>query len=429
MPPGEPNTNDARENSSDNRLTAFQTTLMAGGIVLFLVLLYEMRDFLNPPILAIAAAVMLWPLRSFQTVRAILVTAVLLVLLWFLDELAPIIVPFAIVYLFAYLFDPVVTSLRERHQVPRWLSSLLATALLVGVFALVILLLVPSLISQFEILFRRLTDAVGGLQQWLQTTQALDNLEAIGVDKQILIDNLRQFLQDQATAIATGIPTAVQTVMSSLGAVLTGIAVVSVLPVVHYYTLKDYPFIKRRLIELFPTFGGRRTYLVEAGSIVGNYLRGQLLICAIAAFNVSVALILFDVPFALLIGIIGGLLNLIPNIGIIITNVLGITIGLIFGDPWYWDVLIIFSVLLGESLLEQSVLTPNIMSHQVGLHPVLVILSLFVFGYFMGWIGLLIAVPLTALIMTVYKTYRDRIQFELADQSDAGAATAPTTSD
>lgn len=415
MPQLEPNNLDTDVASSQHRLTAFQTTLMAGGIVLFLVLLYEMRDFLNPPIVAIAAGVMLWPLRAYQTVRAIMMTAVLLVLFWLLDELAAIIFPFAMVYLFAYLFDPLVTTLNDRYGIPRWLMSLAVTALLVGLFALVVLLLVPSLISQFEILFRRLTDALGGLQEWLQTTTTLDSLDAVGIDKQIFIDNLRQFLQDQATAIATGIPSAFQTVMSSLGAVLAGIAIVSVLPVVHYYTLKDYPYIKRRLVELFPTFGGRRTYLIEAGGIVGNYLRGQLLICAIAGFNMSVALIIFDVPFALLIGILGGLLNLIPNMGIIITNILGITIGLIFGDPWYWDVLIIVSVLFAQSLLEQTVLTPNIMSHQVGLHPVLVILSLFVFGYFMGWIGLLIAVPVTALIMTVYKTYRDRIQFELSN--------------
>ena len=400
---------------SDQRITAFQTTLMAGGVVLFLVLLYEMQDFLNPPIVAGAAAVMLWPLRSFQTVRAILITALLLVLLWFLDELAAIVLPFAMVYLLAYLFDPLVTSLDRRFRIPRWVSSMVVTAILVGLFALFVFLLVPSLISQFEILFRRLTDAMGRLREWLQTTTMLDNLESVGIDKQVVVNNLEQFLQDQATAVATGIPMAVQRVMSSLGAVLAAIAIISVLPVVHYYTLKDYPFIKRRLVELFPTFGGRRDYLIEAGSIVGNYLRGQLLICAIAGFNMSVALILFDIPFALLIGIVGGLLNLIPNMGIIITNVLGITIGFIFGDPWFWDVIIIVLVIFAQSLLEQTVLTPNIMSQSVGIHPVLVILSLFVFGYFMGWIGLLIAVPLTALIMTVYKTYRDRIQFELSD--------------
>ena len=130
----------------------------------------------------------------------------------------------------------------------------------------------------------------------------------------------------------------------------------------------------------------------------------------------SVVLTLLDVPFALVIGILGGLLNLIPNIGIIVTNIIGIGIGLFLGDPWYIDVLKIVAVLMGQSILEQTVLVPNIMSQQMGLHPILIILSLFIFGHFMGWLGLIIAVPVTALIMAAYKTYRDHIRFELKDE-------------
>lgn len=397
------------------RLTAFQTTLLAGGILLFLALLYEMRAFLNPPIIAVAGGVLMWPLRNIKAVRALLITAAVMLLMWALDELAAILIPFGAVYLFAYLFHPLATFLLERYNVPRAVTSIVVTALLVGIFAAFVFLLVPSLVSQFEVLFRRLVEATGGLREWLQTTTLLDNLEEVGVDKQQVLNDLTGFLQDQAAGLATSIPNFLQQIMSSLGTVLGTIAIVSVLPVAHYYTLKDYPHITKRLIELFPTFGGRRDYLIEAGGIVGSYLRGQLLICAIAGFNVSVALILLDVPFALLIGIISGLLNLIPNLGIVVTNILGIFIGLIFGDPWYFDVLAIVGVLLAQSLLEQAVLTPNIMSHQVGLHPVLIILSLFVFAHFMGALGLLIAVPATALIMTVYHTYRDRIQFELTD--------------
>jgi len=70
-------------------------------------------------------------------------------------------------------------------------------------------------------------------------------------------------------------------------------------------------------------------------------------------------------------------------------------------------------VLLGQNLLEQSILTPNILSHQVGLHPVLILLSLFVFGFFLGIFGLLIAVPTTALLATYYKAYRKELQLDL----------------
>lgn len=402
-----------------DRPTAFQITLLAGGMILFLVLLYEMRGFLNPPLVAAAIGLMLWPLRQVSVVKTVFVVAGFLLLMWFLDELSAILIPFVTVYLLAYLFNPAVTHLEKRYNVPRWVSSLLATALLIGIFSLFFFLIVPSLVGQFEVLARQLVSAVGSLSEWLRTTTLLDRLAETGmINKQEVITQLTAFMQEQATNLARSIPETVQRVLSSISTLLAIITIVTVMPVVHFYTLKDYPFITPRIVELFPTFAGRRDYLVRASGIFGNYIRGQLLISAIAAFNVSVALILLDMPFALLIGIVAGLLNMIPNLGIILTNIIGILVALIFGDPWYVDIIKVMSVLLAQSLLEQAVLTPNIMSHQVGLHPVLIILSLFVFGYFMGAIGLLIAVPVTALIMTFYKSYRAQLRLELSDNGD-----------
>lgn len=401
------------------RLTAFQTTLIVGGVALFLVLLYEMRGFLNPPLVAAAAAIVLWPLRKVRVVKSLFLAAGFLLLMWFLDELSAILIPFITVYLLAFLFNPLVTHLDQRHGVARWISAMAATALLIGIFALFIFLIVPSIVSQIEVLATNVMNMVGGFREWLQTTTLLDRLAETGmIDKQQVISQLTQFVQEQAANLARSIPEAIQQLLSSINTLLGIITIVTVMPVVHYYTLKDYPFITPRVVELFPTFGGRRDYLVEASGIVGNYLRGQLLISAIAAFNVSVALILLDMPFALLIGLLAGLLNMIPNLGIILTNIVGILIALVFGDPWFIDLIKVVGVLLGQSLLEQAVLTPNIMSHQVGLHPVLIILSLFIFGYFMGAIGLLIAVPLTALLMAFYKSYRTKMQLELGDNGE-----------
>ena len=398
----------------DGRLKAFQTALLTGGFFLFLVLLYEMREFLNPPLVAVALVMILWPLRKFRTAKAIFFAGGFLLFFWFLDELSAILLPFATVYLLAYLFDPFVTRTQERFGVPRWVTSLVVTLLLIGAVSLIIFLLVPSLVSQFEVLARRLIVGFSQLDHWLRTTTMFDRLEEAGVlDKEQVLAQLTEFVNTQANSLARSIPTAVQGLLSSINTVLSIIAILTVMPVVHFYTLKDYPFIKQRHVQLFPTFGGRRDYLVKAGGIVGNYLRGQLAISAIAAFNVSVALLLLDFPFALLVGILGGILNLIPNLGIIITNIIGILIGLVFGDPWYWDVLKVVVVLMGQSILEQTILSPNILSAQVGLHPVLIILALFVFGYFMGAFGLLIAVPTTALLMTFFKSYRDQISIEL----------------
>jgi predicted PurR-regulated permease PerM len=121
----------------------------------------------------------------------------------------------------------------------------------------------------------------------------------------------------------------------------------------------------------------------------------------------------FDIPFWLLIGLLAGLLNLIPQIGALITMVVGALVALILGS-WVKAVIVI-AVLLGESLLEQSVLTPNILSYQVGLHPLLVLFSLLVFGTLLGVFGLLIAVPVTAILMTGYRAFREELTLDLSE--------------
>jgi predicted PurR-regulated permease PerM len=326
------------------------------------------------------------------------------------------------VFLLAYLLNPIVKQLRERAGLPRWASSLIITGLAVGTFALVILILAPSVAGQLEGLSDRLIEGVGGLRSWLAGSTILDALESSGlVNKQEALQQIQALVQRQARRL----PSAVENVASSLGSVLGIATLVALVPVLLFYTLRDYPDIQSGLTELFPTAGGRRDYLVQAGSIVGQYLRGQLMISSIAAFNVSVLLFLFDVPFWLLIGLMGGLLNFIPQLGAILTMFIGGFVAFVLGG-WIKAAIVII-VLAGEGFFEQSVLTPNILSYQVGLHPLLVLFSLLTFGTFFGIIGLLVAVPLTAILVTAYRAYRDELTLELGDYGTTAGNDAPAS--
>lgn len=404
--------------SAFDRITAFETVLIAGGVVLFLVLLYQMQiptpeeSFLNPPLVGLAGALLLWPLRRQKAARALLMSGGVLLLLWIIDKLSQVLIPFAGVYLLAYLLNPIVTSLKKRLRFPRWASSLFITGIVVGTFALIILILAPSVIDQVEVLSDRLLSGVDGLRSWLAASPFLDALSSTGlIEKQELLKQIQALVQQQARRL----PEAVEGVASSLGSVLGVLTITALMPVLLFYTLRDYHDIQESLTELFPTAGGQRDYLVQGGSIVGQYLRGQLMISSIAAFNVSVLLFLFNVPFWLLIGLLSGILNFIPQLGAIITMVLGSLLAFVLGG-WV-KATIVLAVLLGESLLEQSVLTPNILSYQVGLHPLLVLFSLLTFGTFMGVFGLLIAVPLTAILVTGYRAYREELTLELNEYS------------
>ncbi len=401
------------DGSSESTLSAPDVVLMVGGLALFMVLLYVMQaapgdGFLSPLLVATAGAIVLWPVRKKRAPRALLIAGGFLLLLWFVTKISGILIPFAVVYLLAYLLDPAIQFLRKRYGVRRWLSSLVVSLLVVGTLAAFILILAPNAANQVQSLTERLLNALSGWQTWLETVPVLDNLEAAGlINKEEAIDQLTTLVQQQAGQL----PEAIRQLLQSLGSLLGLITTLALVPVILFYTMKDYPYLKRSLIELFPTREGRRDYLVDAGSIVGNYLRGQLIISAIATVNVSFWLLIGGVPFWLLIGLLAGLLNFVPNLGAIITMVVGVFVAFAFGG-WV-EALIVLVVLLGQSLLEQSVLTPNIMSHQVGLHPVLILLSLLAFGSFLGIFGLLIAVPVTAILVTAYKASREELTLEL----------------
>ena len=413
--------------SAFDRITAFETVLIAGGVVLFLALLYQMQvpaqeeGFLNPPLVGLAGALLLWPLRRQKAARALMLSGGVLLLLWTINKLSRILIPFAGVYLLAYLLNPVVVSLKKRFRLPRWASSLLITGAVIGTLALVVLILAPSVVDQVDVLSQRLLSGIDGLRSWLAASSILDALSSTGlIEKQEALQQIQSLLQRQARRL----PEAVEGVASSLGSVLGVVTIVALVPVLLFYTLRDYPDIQDSLTELFPTAGGRRDYLVQAGSIVGQYLRGQLMISSIATFNVSVVLFLFDVPFWLLIGLIAGLLNFIPQLGSIITMVIGGFLAFILGG-WV-KALIVIAVLIGQGFLEQSVLTPNILSYQVGLHPLLVLFSLLTFGMFLGVFGLLIAVPLTAILVTAYRAYREELTLELGEYGGESESSDPT---
>ena len=397
-----------------SRTLVFQGALVAGGLLTFLALLVEMQDFLTPLLLATAGTVLVWPLREHRSVRSLLLAGGLLVLLWLFAEVGEVLLPFAVVYLLAYLLDPAVGTAHRRWRVPRWASSLVLTLVAVGAIVAFLVILVPNVIGKVEQLVAGLLASLTGFQDWILNSRLVEYLdEADMIERREFEAQLTAVLREQIGGVAGQIPAALQTLTRSVSSIIALITTVTLVPVLLFYTLRDYPTIEDNVVRLFPTVGGQRVYLTRAADLVGSYLRGQLLISAISAFNVTLFLTLLGVPFSLLIGLLAGVLNMIPNVGIILTNVIGVLIALIFGTPL--DALVVVLVLFGQQILEATILSPNIMSQQVGIHPVLVILSLLLFGATMGFFGLLIAVPFTALLVAFYTTYREAMTLDLTE--------------
>ena len=201
--------------------------------------------------------------------------------------------------------------LRRRFGVPRWLSSLGFVGLVLGLLTLLIVLLVPRLVTEIGAFGSRLVDLVPRVQEWVTSSPLVAKLDQNGLIKaNELVTQIAAGIQAMVTNATGSLPTLVNGLLARVGALLGTLTLLTVMPVVLYYLLKDYPFITRRVIEIFPTLDGRRDYLVRAGGIVGSYLRGQLIIAAIAAFNIAVLLSIFGFPFAVLMGLVAGLLSL-----------------------------------------------------------------------------------------------------------------------
>lgn len=379
------------------RSVVLQAFLAFGGLVALVLLMVRLGDALHPLLLAAVGAILLWPLRKEVAARTVLLALGAVVAVYMVRTLAGVLAPFIGVFVLAFLLNPVVRWAEAKWKVPRWASTAVLTLVAVGGIVAVLLLLVPAFVGQIERLAARALSVVAGLPQWVAETSALDPLEDAGlIDRSQLVAEMGVMLPQQIQSIAGRLPAFVGNVTQSVGALLGAVSIAALLPVLLFYSLKDYEKLRDGVVSIMPRYRGDRTYFTTIVHVVGGYLRAQLIVSAISAILVGVPAALFGLPFALLLGLLAGLLNMVPSLGSILTYVFGISLMLLFGTTG--DLFIVIGILVAQAIIEQSVLTPNIMSQQVGLHPVVVIVSLFVFSAFFGLIGFIIAVPLTALL-------------------------------
>ena len=331
---------------------------------------------------------------------------------WVLSLVGGVLAPFIAVFVVAYVLDPVVTWAAGRG-VPRWATTLAVVLSLVGVVAGALVWLVPAAAAQVESLVTGAVALVQRLPEIARQSAFLGRLEATGiVDRDALLGRLAEIAPQQLRALAARVPAIVAFATQQVGALVGVVTTAALIPVLLFYMLKDFPKLRDGLVALLPRVGGGRAYVDEVGSVFGSYVRGQLLISAAAAAVVGVSLVLAGVPFSLIIGIAAGVLNLVPNIGSILTYILGIGLMLAFGTTT--DLLIVVGVLTAQAVFEQAVLTPNIMGNQVDLHPVVILVALFSAGALFGVVGLLLAVPAAALVASAIRAHRDAFVLDLA---------------
>lgn len=327
---------------------------------------------------------------------------ILYVLYLFIDAVTPILLPFVIGALMAYLFDPVADRL-ERRGVGRGTASVLITA---AFFSLLLALLawmgpmlyhqlgelinkIPTLIRQVEIMLRQEGEPL------FRSIRTLTNGRVNGVP------NDAGDVIEQALAVAGGV---VMTVLASGGAVLNVVSLLLITPIVAFYLLRDWDKLVAKVDVLLPRAyaDNIRQQAKEVNRALAGYLRGQTYVILILAAFYVVALTLLGVKYSLLLGVLAGFFVIVPYIGTLISTLLGMMVA--YGqydlDPLFWGVAGVYA--LGQ-VLESQILVPKIIGENVGLHPLWLLFGMLAGGVLLGFVGVLLAVPITAVISVLVK--------------------------
>ena len=368
--------------------------------------LFSLRAILSPFTLFLLFLFLVWPFVGTRAHVRLIAAGSILFLLWVFETTGLLMAPFVLAMILAYILDPLV-DLLERRRVPRTAAIALMALPVIGVIVLVALVVVPAIVHQVALLVEELPHYAAAIEGWLDSARTwIIGLAIPGVTESSVprIDDLDastmiHFLEQRRSAVAEGGLRAALGIGRGLGTVIAIVGYMVVLPILTFFLLRDWDRLRAALVELIPP--ERRPpvleFLTEYDRLLGRYLRGQLLLALLVGLIIGVGFRIVGFPYALLLGVISGLLNIVPYLGSAFAICAAVLIALLSGNVGV-SLLKVAAVLGIERVVEDSVLSPMIVKGSVGLHPVWMILAIALAGFYLGFVGLLIAVPLAVFI-------------------------------
>ena len=331
--------------------------------------------------------------------RHLILWAVILVLLgMFLRAVEPILLPFVLGMLMAYLFDPLADCM-ETRGVSRGVAA--ATITLVFFSALVALVVWIG-----PLLYAQLSEVITKIPAFLRDVESLLHERTA-----TLFSEVQRLTNGHA---ATSVPTSPSAVIEravTLGgdvanrlvassfAVLNVLSLLLVTPIVSFYFLRDWDCIIAKVNQLLPRAYAAiiRAQAKEVNLTLAAYLRGQLYVMLMLSVAYVLIFALLGLNYALLVGVLAGMLVIIPYVGTLVSAGIGLLVAYDqFGiEPMFWAVAAVFAV---GQVVESQILTPKVIGERVGLHPLWLLFGMLAGAVLIGFAGVLLAVPLTAVI-------------------------------
>ncbi|NNE80859.1 MAG: AI-2E family transporter [Silicimonas sp.] len=310
---------------------------------------------------------------------------VFLAIMWFLGD---VILPFVLGAALAYCLDPVADRL-ERMGASRGLATGIITFFAILAFVVAALLILPTLTRQTAELIASVPVMATNLQTFL--TERFPEL----LDEN---STVRKSLSTVGETLRSRGDELLDTLIASFSGIVNLAVLFVIVPVVAFYLLYDWDRLVARIDDLLPRDHAPavRQIASEIDRTMAGFVRGQGTVCLILGIFYAVALMLVGLNFGLVVGVVAGALTFIPYVGALVGGALAIGLALFqFWGDWLWIVLV-YAIFQAGQFVEGNILTPRLVGHSVGLHPVGLIFALSAFGALFGFVGLLVAVPVAA---------------------------------
>lgn len=316
--------------------------------------------------------------------------------------LSPILAPFMFAAILAYICNPLVNRLAGL-KIPRTLGTILAMVFLFGLFAALLLIMIPLFEQQVSLFIERLPGYLDWFRQhlapWLKARFDVE----LQLDSAYLKQALAEHWQSAGGLAAQFLPS-----LGSGGLALVGFfANLVLVPVVLFYVLRDWNLIVARIDEVIPRRWHEQVGAVvrEVDDVLGGFLRGQISVMLLMSLFYALGLWLVGLELALPIGIVAGLLVFVPYLGMIV----GLTLATLAGLMQFQSLggmIPVWVVFGAGQVLEGVVVTPWLVGDRIGLHPVAVIFAVLAFGQLFGFFGVLLALPMSAVLLVGLRVLR-----------------------
>lgn len=373
--------------------------VLAGAFFLF-----SMRASLNPFLLYCVFIALLAPFRGIRGHALLVTVATVLISLWVLSTAGSLLAPFILAFVLAYILDPLADRISAHPRVGRTSAIFLILVPFLALGAVAVVFGLPELVRQARELINQAPELIEALTAWVRglTPESL-GLDIPFVDESVLLawiqeldaQSVGEFLESRREQLTQRAWAAVLGLGRGFGHLVTVLGYLVLTPVLMFYLLRDYDRIVARAGDLLPGKLNARVggYARDYDELLSRYLRGQVSASLITGGITWLGLLIVGFPYAFLLGATVAILGVIPYMGVVVSLFPAIIIALVSENTGVSliKVAAVYGVAQG---LESAVISPRIVGESVGLHPVWIVLALSLGGFYFGFVGLLIGVPL-----------------------------------